>query len=590
MSSLSFVLVKPQKRATAAAKHKERVAIHSHAQKVTQQRKREKRLQASRRSSKTLEISTTSTPNLTKVVLEHLVESHDVTSWTGLVNSRTKPALGLLTPSPEPSFDRPFTNYSAWTDDHKYGVSMFQHVTILDINSINTNLVFWKEVVPAYAEVWECVRHILSAIACANEAIQNRNDELYLTALQLHIKAVIGLRRDLSRLSVSAQVASCLLFEAFSVLQCNFALAGKQIEIAHMLTKKISIGAYLEDEKLPIVCDALAKMAQVPTWSLWDPTHFLKGEGLRYAEPHIMLELDSIGNYNGNLMSLIESMQKLTRHFTGRLRRNLSQLAYIDPTCRMATDVLIEFKGWKMTFDAYARSCPPPEEYAAMQQAELMWSFTYIMFTSGVIATGELVYDDPKYIENYHRICELAEQRFNETCDYSKHSTIKAFLQILVPSLWLVILVCRHSDIRFRAIRILKSRHYLESDFDSFVTGKIAEAVVQIEAKGYTALEADEIVLDQRIHVEGIKYDEPLEAVILSYSFATPSGPSSEVKEMHLPWRAENKVKFNAAINALSQVCTLYRKVRPQFAPSGCLKPIYYQGQVVPVLLTQSYR
>lgn len=590
MSSLSFVTVKPQKRATAAAKHKQRVAIHSHAQKVTQQRKREKRLKASNDDSKIVAASASNTPTLTQTVLEQIAGGHDASSLAQIVRYTSKGSHGLPTPSPEPDFDRPLTHYSDWTDDHKYGMCMFQHITILDINGINTNLSFWKDVVPAYGEAWDCVRDIVAAIACANEAIQNRNDKLYLVALKLHIRAVIGLRRDLMILSVSAQVACCLLFEAFSVLQCNFALAGKQIEIANMLTKKMSINAYLEDEKLPVVCDALTKMAQVPTWSLWNPSHFLKGEGLRYAEPHIVLELDSISNYNGTLTSLVESMQRLVRQFVGRLRRNLSQLAYIDPTCQMAYDILGEFQRWKMTFKMYVRANPPLEERVAIQQAELMWNFTYIMFTSGVIATGEMVYDKPEYTQNYVRICELAEQRFGETSDCSKHSTIKAFLQIIVPSLWLLILVCRHPDLRHRAIEILKSRHYLESDFDSFITGKIAEAVVQIETGGHNALRADEIGLTRRIHVEGIKYDDISGKVVLSHSFVTASGPSAEIYEKQLPWQVEDKVKFNAAINALSQMCTLYRKVRPQFAPTGCIKPMYYKDELVPVLLTKTYR
>lgn len=462
---------------------------------------------------------------------------------------------------------------------------MFQHITIIDINDINTNMAFWRQVVPAYSELYECIRDIVSAIASANQAIQNRDDELILTALDLHVKAIASLRRDLTTLPLSAQVACCLLFEAFSVLRCDFGTAGKQIDTAKMLTKKVSVNAYLEDEKLATVCDALTKMSQVPVWSLWNPSHFLKYEGLRHAEPNLYLEPEIIDTTNGTLEGLVESLQRLSRQFSGRIRRNLSETAFVDPSCRLAQDTLLVLKRWKAEFNKFISTDIQEKDHETVQQAELGWNFTYITFTSGVLGCGELVYDNPKYLPYFDRVNDLAEQRFNASADYSKHQTIKAFLQIVIPSLWLVILMCRDPLVRTRAVQILKSRFYQESDFNSIITGRLGEIVIELETRGRPVSAAWDIPLRDRIHVEGIRYNAQAQQVLLSYTLAGDLRADAPVFCEAVPWKLEGDlIKFNGAIGALSQTCTLYRKVKPAQAPSGFVKTMYYKGELVPVL------
>ncbi|KAJ9652009.1 hypothetical protein H2198_008751 [Neophaeococcomyces mojaviensis] len=587
MSNLSFVIVQPGKKHTPASKHEARVGIHSHAQRVTQQRKRERKWQEQEKKVKAAGTTAISKPTVNDGIIRRLDGSHDINALIQAVGSR-KYQYGIPTPSPEPDFDRPFTSYSSWTEDQRYGLSMFQHVTILDINDIATNMTFWKSVAPAYGEIYPCVRDIISAIACANQAIQNRDDKLILTAFDLHLRAIAGLRQDLMSLPLSAQVACCLLFDAFNVLRCDFVQAGTQIATAKRLTQTVSVDAYLEDEKLAEVCEALDRISQSSAWSLWNPSNFLRFEGLRHAEPNLYIELQPIDCSEGRLKGLVSSMERLSRHFSGRIRRNLSDAACLDPSSRLARDVLSEFQIWKAKFDAYIATqsqLHSPDERATVQQAEIAWNFTYITFTAGVLDYGELVYDDSKYFQHYNRINELAEQRFSESASYSKNVPIKAFLQIIVPTLWLTILMCRDPQIRARSIRILKSQHYQEGEFNSITTGRIAEMVVDIETRGRKLEAGRQVPSQDRIRIEGIKYLLDSEQVVIKYTMAENAQSGLPFSEVHMPFKLEGDIrKLNAAINALSQSCTLYRKVQSSAAPMGFIKPMYYLGEFVNVI------
>lgn len=579
MSSLSFVLVQPGKRATAASKHEQRVGIHSHAQKVTQQRKRDKRL-------RDLEKKGRVAPAIKHELAERLTNDRRVGALIDTVKHNSKYPYGLPTPSPEPDIqiDRSLTDYSSWTNDHKYGVSMFVHVTVLDINENATNMAFWTQDVPALSQVWTCVRDIVSAIAAANQAIQDRDNKLILTAFELHLKALAGLRRNVKELPLSAQVACCLLFDAFNLLRCDFVQAGGPVAMAKKLTSNLQLDAYLEDEKLPTVCDALTRMDQTAAWSLWNPSNFLQYEGLRHAEPVLHLDLLPIDTTTGILPGLYESMNRLSRQFSGRMRRNLSDSAFVDQNSRLAQDVIQEFGTWKRQFDQYALQHVPGTERATIQQAELAWNFSYITFTTGVLGCGELIYDNPRYIAHYNRINDLAEERFEQMADFSRRANIKAFLQIIVPSLWLMILMCRIPRIRARSVAILKSRHYQEGEFNSMVAGRMAEAVIELENFGLPVGSASDIPLHNRICVEGIKYVADTEEVVLKYSLASQRYVGAPLYEKHIPWKLEgNLIKFNNAIGALSQACTLYRKARPSAACAGCIKPMYYKDELVPV-------
>jgi len=583
MSSLSFVLVQPGKRATAASKYEQRAGIHSHAQKVTQQRKRDKRLQDLGKEGG-ITPAVAKQP-LTKYELTvRLTGDRKVGALIETLRYTSKHPRGLPTPPSEPDIqiDRSLTDHSSWTDDHKYGLSMFIHVTVLDINENATNIAFWTQDVPALSQVWTCVRDVVSAIAAANQAIQDRDNKLILTAFELHLKALAGLRRDVKMLPLSAQIACCLLFDAFNLLRCDFVQAGGQVAVAKKLTSNLRLDAYLEDERLATVCDALARMDQTAAWSLWNPSNFLQYEGLRHAEPVLHLELLPIDFTLGILPGLYESMNRLSRQFSGRMRRNLSDSAYVDPNSLLARDIIQEFRTWKRHFDQYVSQHPPVEERATIQQAELAWNFSYITFTTGVLGCGELIYDEPRYTAHYNRVNDIAEERFEQTADFSRHANIKAFLQIIVPSLWLMILMCRDPRIRARSIAILKSRHYQEGEFNSMVAGRMAEAIVDLENPGLAV--GSDIPLANRISVEGIKYSADIEEVVLQYSLASQRHVGAPQYEKRIPWKLEgNLIKFNNAIGALSQTCTLYRKARPSTACVGCIKPMYYKEQLVPV-------
>lgn len=593
MSNLSFVIVKPGRKETAASKHETRVGIHSHAQRITQQRKRERNLREQEKKLKATPTTATkkSNPNDHGNV-QKVDGKFDVNALAKMVRPR-KYDHGIPTPTPTPSpepelaFDRPFTNYSSWTEDQRYGVDMFRHVTILDINEIATNMTFWKSIVPAYSEIYPCVRDIVAAIACANQAIQNRDDKLFLTALDLHLRAIVALRQDLTTLPLSAQVASCLLFDAFNVLRCDFVQAGTQISAAKRLTQTVSVDLYLEDEKLADVCDALDRMSRASTWSLWNPSNFLRYEGLRHAEPNLYIELIPFDSSDGRLKGLVSCMERLSRHFSGRIRRNLSDSACVDPSTRLARDVLEEFRIWKKRFNKYRIEHSQPhnsEERATIQQAEMAWNFTFVTFTAGVLNHGELAYDDAKYMPYYDRINELAEQRFSESASYSSHAPIKAFLQIIVPTLWLTVLMCRDPQVRARSIKILKSQHYQEGEFHSITAGLVAEKVVEIETRWQNLEGAWQIPLADRIRIEGIKYLPSTEQVMIKYVRIDKARNNPPPSEVLMPFRLSGNVsKLNAAINALSQSCTLYRKVQPSAAPLGFIKPMYYLGEFVDV-------
>lgn len=583
MSSLSSVFVQPGKRATAASKHEQRAGIRSHAQKVTQQRKRDKRLQDLGKEGG-IAPAVAERPLTKHELTVRLARDRKVGALIETLRYSSKYPCGLPTPPSEPDIqvDRSLTDYSSWTDDHKYGISMFIHVTVLDINENATNMAFWTQDVPALSQSWTCVRNLVSAIAAANQAIQDRDNKLILTAFESHLKALTGLRKDVKRLPLSAQIACCLLLDAFNLLRCDFVQAGGQVAVAKKLTSNLRLDAYLEDERLATVCDALARMDQTAAWSLWNPSNFLQYEGLCHAEPVLYLELLPIDFTLGILPGLYESMNRLSRQFSSRMHRNLSDSASVDPNSQLARDIIQEFGTWKRHFDQYVSQHTPVEERATIQQAELAWNFSYITFTTGVLGCGELIYDEPRYIAHYKRINDLAEERFQQTADFSGHTNIKAFLQIIVPSLWLMILMCRDPRIRAQSIAILKSRHYREGEFNSMVAGRMAEAIVDLENPGLAV--GSGIPLANRISVEGIKYSADTEEVALQYSLASQRHVGAPRYEKRIPWKLEgNLIKFNNAIGALSQACTLYRKARPSTARVGCIKPMYYKEEPVPV-------
>ena len=591
MSFLSFVLVQPGKHATAASKHEQRVGIHSHAQKVTQQRKRDRRLQEVDKKTRA-SLAAAGRTIVKHELAESLTHGHGVGSLIETISYNRKYPNGVPTPSPEPDVQiaRSLTNYSSWNDDHKYGVSMFIHVTVLDLNENATNMAFWTRDVPALGEVWICVRDIVSAIAAANQAIQDRDNKLILTAFELHLKALAGLRRDVALLPLSAQVGCCLLFDAFNLLRCDFVQAGGQIAIAKKLTSNLQLDAYLGDEKLPTVCEALTRMEKTSAWSLWNPSNFLQYEGLRHGEPTLYLDLIPIDTSTSVLQGLVDSMGRLSRHFSGRIRRNLSDVAFVDPQSRLAQDVIQEFETWKRHFDWYVVQHGQGEERATLQQAELAWNFTYITLTAGVLGCGDLIYDDPKYNPHYHRVNDLAEQRFEQSANYGRHVNIKAFLQIMVPSLWLTILICRDPQIRARSVAILKSRYYQEGEFNSIITGRMAETVIELENDKLLVRQASDVPWHNRVCVEGIKYQADKSEVVLRYSLAGRRDVGAPEYEKRIPWKLEGDlIEFNNAIGALSQTCTLYRKVRPSATSTGCIKPMYYKDEIVPVRLGTPY-
>lgn len=122
-----------------------------------------------------------------------------------------------------------------------------------------------------------------------------------------------------------------------------------------------------------------------------------------------------------------------------------------------------------------------------------------------MLGCGELIHDEPRYVAHDDRINNLAKERFEQTSGFSRHANITAFLQIIVPRLWLMILMCRDSQIRTRSVAILKGRHYQEGQFDSMVAGRTAEAAIELKNLGLSVRPASDIPLHSRICIEGVK-------------------------------------------------------------------------------------
>lgn len=588
MSSLAFIPVDPGQQYTRAAKHEERGEIHSHAQRVTQHRKREHEILAPKvRCKQRVFAQDSSQLASAKTVKKggHVVHKPIRSQNLG------RRQFGLAIPSPEPDFDRPLTNYSAWTDDQKYGISIFSRSTVGDLNTSNTDSEFWTVIVPAYGETWECVRDIVSANACAYEAVQRRDDTLSLRAEHLHLRALSGLRRDLMKLPLPAQLTCCLLLEAYSIVQCDLSVIGKHVDSANLLARNIAIETYRRDDFLRIVYDTVRKMSAVPMWSWWSEAHYLRFKGLRVSEPdwYLHLEVEPINTQQGICKGLlVEAVERLGRHLTRRIRRNLSERAYIDPSSQFAFDVVNAFGAWKIEYDLYSAEGETTEDKKMLLQAELVWNITYVIFCTRVLGCGEMVCDKPPYRNRFVRINQICAELIDSPHGFSKYSGLKVYLCVLVPTLWMVILMCRHPDVRAQAIAILYRHEFQENDFNSIVTARLAERIVELETCGRKMKTSDDLPEAARIRVEKIGYDEKAEEAIISYSTFKHSEDAPFFTD-RMPWVMQgSSTRLKSAVNELSQLCIRCHKVKPVHAPLGYVQPMIYQGKYVPVLVSQS--
>lgn len=162
----------------------------------------------------------------------------------------------------------------------------------------------------------------------------------------------------------------------------------------------------------------------------------------------------------------------------------------------------IRLKQWSSAFDSLLRSRRDDiteDEKNGVQILKLSHILTCIIFNTDFVRamSDEMLWDD--YTDQFETMVGYAEDLLKSVKDQTQPAFMME-IEIIYP-LYVVAAKCRHGRVRRKAISLLRSQQRQEGVWNSLLTARVAELLMQIEEEGLDGpiVSAAEVVRYKRV-------------------------------------------------------------------------------------------
>ncbi|KAJ1329921.1 fungal specific transcription factor domain-containing protein [Microdochium nivale] len=401
-------------------------------------------------------------------------------------------------------------------------MSFFEHVSVGDLNRHNPSTA-WRNTLLYFSQTVPAVRHAALALALIqrghhaparlNSARPRGIDDgsalsHYNRAIQLLLAYNQHYSSDKDTEATAVTLLACYLFICFDHLAGNQVQSSRHlrggIELLRHEFRKIGstssrpVDSYHYRQGVSSVKSLLAQVTrqfrrldlQIATYAVdWVPLDLETPQTPALPGPSPLIQYDPYGSSHGEsafrsldyaadeLQVLLAKAMKL-RVVTGRW----SLLPEAQMPCPIQISVLkTELEGWLARFERM------PLEAAATIETRRIADLLRLQYTLVWVhlcshgPSWEMEYD--RFLPEFVRCVALADSivaAYDDDFSVLLPSVFTPELGI-VPVLYMVGAKCRHPKIRREAVRVLRWRHVREAVWDSLITARVVELMIEVE-------------------------------------------------------------------------------------------------------------
>ena len=494
------------------------------------------------------------------------------------------------------------STHTTWPVVEQRGLTFFKDMIASRLVN-GDDLDFWNSVVLCGAELHIAIRQLVTALASMHEKISimdadpDRSKRLEATVLGYCNKAIQSIRNPQRALPGSVLAMSCILIVGLELLRGDYVAARSCVDSGLAMSGR-SKGEIIElrwghflpnasiDHDMRTINFTNAKMAAASEMFAWGSDTYLEdGNGLSVS-------LDFVRGPFTNFRDVMASAEKLLS-ISSRLLRNLSNTAYIDPESRFAqalTQHFLDFGSWFEEY--YVReelllSLPQPNEM--MQHVWLKFQEALIIHHCMLLSNDELMFDQWNHV--FEEVVQVVA-KYLDSSSTSLDPTDFVFVPFsapFVPSLWLTASRCREPGLRRKAISLLCNHRRREASHDGATAGKLAQEIMLIEERGLPSVEVSvDLPRDKRIRLTGASYVAEQRRVRLEYIHAPYNQTMCPVREEWLDWSIHSTQGLSidevTTLDSHLHALRAFTKVDSVQAMSGFVKPMFYEGHMIPIL------
>ncbi|KAI1171945.1 hypothetical protein F4777DRAFT_26835 [Nemania sp. FL0916] len=424
-------------------------------------------------------------------------------------------------------------------------LSFFEYTSVRHLNeyqpckSWQTTLMFFSQTVPA-------VRYAAMALALIH---RNHIDHKYSDRPLLYYNQAIQLllkRKNSDSIETTAiTLLVCYLFTCFDHLAGNDVQAMKHlrggVELSRNIDKSILTNYNADDHTTASGTHTLIKQVtrQIQRLDMqavmflvdWTPVDI--EDGLRSQLSPLDIAFQSLDQAADHLQVLVAQVMRLRN-----TEQQLSPVGNMPPLPPTLKDIVLEqLVTWSSLFENMLQQgsahSTDPEAYRLISLLRLQHAVAWT-YLSSCGPGKEMEYD--KFLPQFQQCVALAGEvaAAHEQYSGSLNPTFTPEIGI-VPVLYIIGAKCRHPEVRREVLSILRRQPVREAVWDSILTAKVVERIIEIEEGGFEEMQRphsmEQIPVWQRIealswiHVVG---GQSAARLNITYTFCGREGTHSE--------------------------------------------------------------
>ena len=399
----------------------------------------------------------------------------------------------------------PFMILPATEPARTEAMSFFEYISIKDLNQHHPSEI-WRQTLMLYSQTVPAVRHAAVALALVHRNYLDRGSDggvhlpqfsveaplfHYNRAIQLLLGQEIGDATE--RTAITLLV--CYLFVCFDHLAGNYVQATKHLRGGVELVRNIDSGrvAAGAGTLLDQVTRQIRRLDMQAVTFLVDWT------------PAGIQETLALAMSNGAFKSLDEAADRLQILVSQvmRLRHAIEQKLSPPPTSFHTGNLLGQLSTWLHLFEnLLLQSCSASHLTFATNHNQrtcllrLQHTITWILLSASTITRREMAYD--AFLPQFRQCVALATEF---AAAHERHSEQAAFTPEvgIIPVLYIVGVKCRDPTVRKQVLGMLRRQTIREAVWDSHVTARVVERIIQIEEVGVACQGMELIPAMQRV-------------------------------------------------------------------------------------------
>lgn len=491
-----------------------------------------------------------------------------------------------------------------WAPDEVADLQFFMEILGASVREYSDSG-FFNIVVPCLANFDIGIRNLVLAVACTHRNILSPKEvnglSAHIKALERCNKAIDILSRRSTTTPPEALQTSCILLTCWYMLRLDSKAAANCIRAAERLcrmdnsmwfnsrivsarnaTDPEAISNYRRSTFATIITGVVAKK-RLETAAVSDCSTWIEGRNRLSLE--LNLSSQELRHPVRDIHDVLSSMEIISP-FYHQLRVNIAHNAHIKRSSSLAQDLLAHVE--KI---ATILTTTPRSSERIVLAVNILWywiTYYYIGLHCHVLSHSEMSWD--MFTVEFGALIVRAERHLSQGRSQGTSPYVFLPVEIIIHPLWFITVHCRDPTIRRCAIALLLKHHHNEFGVDSWIAGHVGQELVHLEEGIRIVRSASDIHERDRILLRGFRYQD--EQLYLLYLYATEVGePEAATLRRHPfsiprdPHGVVESMKVDSDVSYLHSLVALLAQATPGSAPEGRLVPIYYDNELIEIIL-----